>query len=235
MDKGGVGSKIRSQIAYFNSRPPITHINEAVMATGGWEVVVWAEDQGLRAGRPKRLGRSLSNTGVPKFKSHAGQAMPEAATLCCLIQKRSGLSGSQPTAVRLCVVLQPLRAQASATTELTNSPNPDFGVRINWGKWGKWRGNGEMAVIAHGMRVVEGCGGMWSRKMGEKWNEIPTFFTVPLSPYFRRWNISPPVPLAISTSPQSPTENWESLHSPTLSATAAHAHALHQITLCDPL
>ena len=45
----------------------------------------------------------------------------------------------------------------------------------NGGKWGKleengekWRGNGEIAGIEHGMWVVEGCGGMWLRKMAEK-------------------------------------------------------------------
>ena len=40
-----------------------------------------------------------------------------------------------------------------------------------WGKWAEMEDNGEIAGIAHGMRVVEGCGGMWWRKMGQKMGE----------------------------------------------------------------
>ena len=42
----------------------------------------------------------------------------------------------------------------------------------NGGKWGEMGENGgkwEIAGIAHRMWVVEGCGGMWLRKMGQKW------------------------------------------------------------------
>ena len=48
--------------------------------------------------------------------------------------------------------------------------------------------NGEMAGMAHGMWVVEGCGRMWLRKMGEgdvgeKWDETPIFYG-PMFPIF---------------------------------------------------
>ena len=59
-----------------------------------------------------------------------------------------------------------------------------------WGEWGEMGGNGEIAGMAHGMWVVEGCGGMWlkeigqhGRKMGEKWDGIPIFHS-PISPIF---------------------------------------------------
>ena len=47
-------------------------------------------------------------------------------------------------------------------------------------KWGKWVwGVGGIGGRAHGMWVVEGCGGMWLRKMGEnmgeKWDQRPIF------------------------------------------------------------
>ena len=55
---------------------------------------------------------------------------------------------------------------------------------------GEMGGNGELAGIAHGVWVVEGCGVMWSRKMGqngttlgEKWHEIPIFHSS-ISPMF---------------------------------------------------
>ena len=76
-------------------------------------------------------------------------------------------------------------------------------------------GNGTIAVIAHGMWVVEGCGGMWLRKMeenweGEKWDEKP-FFTVPFPPFFRRSKIFLSIPFVKIGSPHSPTEKWEFL------------------------
>ena len=54
----------------------------------------------------------------------------------------------------------------------------------NGGEWGEIGG---ISGIAHGMWVVEGCRGMWlrrmektGRKMGETWDEIPIFH----SPFF---------------------------------------------------
>ena len=69
------------------------------------------------------------------------------------------------------------QTSALTATELTNSTNRDFGVwkrggggmERNGGRRGV--GDGEVAGKAHGMWVVAGCGGMWSRKMGEKWDE----------------------------------------------------------------
>ena len=80
-------------------------------------------------------------------------------------------------------------AQASAltATELTTSRNQDFGV-WKWGQWGKWRKTGGnagkwgIAGIAHGTWAVKVCGGMWLRKMGRKWDEMPIFS--PISPVF---------------------------------------------------
>ena len=57
----------------------------------------------------------------------------------------------------------------------------------NGGKLG-W-GVGETAGIAHGMWIVEGCGGMWWRKMGQK------IFTAPSFPVFQRSKIFPTIPL----------------------------------------
>ena len=55
--------------------------------------------------------------------------------------------------------------------------------------------DGEVGGIAPGMWVVEGCGGMLLRKVGEKWEKVGTkcpFFTVPLPHFFggRRWTHS---------------------------------------------
>ena len=78
----------------------------------------------------------------------------------------------------------------SALPEPTNSPNADFGVwknGENGENGGKW-GDGEIAGMAHRMWVVEGCGGAWLRKMGQKGEENGRkmgdgrkypFFTVP--------------------------------------------------------
>ena len=49
----------------------------------------------------------------------------------------------------------------------------------NGGKWGG--GDGEMAGIAHGTRVVEGCGGMRWRKTGPKWGTKYPIFHGPIS------------------------------------------------------
>ena len=52
------------------------------------------------------------------------------------------------------------------------------------GKRGEMEKNGEVAGTAHGMWVVEGCGGMWVRKTGEEGKKNGTtypFFTVPFS------------------------------------------------------
>ena len=65
------------------------------------------------------------------------------------------------------------------------------------GMGGKWGGHGEVAGIAHGMWIVEGCGGMRWRKLGPKWEKNGTeysFFTVPCLPFFQRPKIFPRVP-----------------------------------------
>ena len=95
-------------------------------------------------------------------------------------------------------------------------------------KWGKRGGklgrNGEMAGIAHGVWVVEGCGGMWlgktgqnRRKMRGKWDKNGTkypFFTVPFPPFFQGLKIFPTVPFVNISSPHSPTEKWDFLPLP---------------------
>ena len=50
---------------------------------------------------------------------------------------------------------------------------------------------GEIAGIAHGVWVVEGCGAMRERKLGVKWDEIPIFHS-PISPIFPEVNDLPP-------------------------------------------
>ena len=74
-------------------------------------------------------------------------------------------------------------------------------------------GDGEMAGIAHRMWLVEGCGGMWLKKLGEKWEKNGSkmgrdtpFLTVPFCPFFRRSKIFPTVPFTKISSPHSPTE-----------------------------
>ena len=49
---------------------------------------------------------------------------------------------------------------------------------------------GEIAGIAHGMGVVEGCGAMRERKLGVKWDETPIFHS-PISPIFPEVNELP--------------------------------------------
>ena len=84
-----------------------------------------------------------------------------------------------------------IRARRHRTHQLTK---PGFwknggnrGNGENWrnvgGNGGKRGRNGEVTGMAHGMRVVEGCGGMWLRKMGQKWDEIPIYHS-PISPIF---------------------------------------------------
>ena len=92
---------------------------------------------------------------------------------------------------------------------------------------GKWGGDGEIAVIAHGMWVVEGCGGICLREMGEdwekkgtkwdkmgqngtKWDKIPIFLGTIL-PIFPEVEDLPTVPFVTISSPHSPTEKWASL------------------------
>ena len=80
------------------------------------------------------------------------------------------------------------------------------------GNGGKWGGNGEVAGIAQGMWVVEGCCGMWLRGRGGKWEKNATkysFFIVPFSPFFRRSKIFPIIPFVRIGSRHSPTEKWE--------------------------
>ena len=77
-------------------------------------------------------------------------------------------------------------------------------------------GNGEMVGIEHEMWVVEGCGGVWLKKMGlkwdknggtmgEKWDEIP-ILTVQFPPFFLRSKIFATVPFIKISVPHSPTE-----------------------------
>ena len=82
---------------------------------------------------------------------------------------------------------------------------------------GEIGGNGEIAGIAHGTWVVEGCGGMRLRtmgqKMGEKWEKNGTkypFFTAPFLPFSRRSWIFPTAPFVNISSPHSPAEKWAS-------------------------
>ena len=84
------------------------------------------------------------------------------------------------------------QASALTATELTNSTKPGFWSPDKWGTWWKWAAMGENggewgggeAGVAHRMWVVEGCGGMWLRRMGSKWDELPIFHnpTFPISP-----------------------------------------------------
>ena len=51
------------------------------------------------------------------------------------------------------------QVSALTATEFTNSPNQDLEA-AKMRETGERGGNGEIAGIAHGMWVVEGCGGM---------------------------------------------------------------------------
>ena len=64
--------------------------------------------------------------------------------------------------------------------------------------------------IAHGMWVVEGCGGMCGENGGKNGGKHQ-FFTAPSSPFFRRSNIFPTIPFVKPSSPHSPTEKREFL------------------------
>ena len=69
-------------------------------------------------------------------------------------------------------------------------------------------GGGGLAGIAHGMWVMEGCGGMRLMKMGGKWekrDEIPIFHS-PILPIFRKSKTLSPIPFVTISSPHSPTE-----------------------------
>ena len=96
----------------------------------------------------------------------------------------------------------------------------------NGGKWGKLGGNGgkwgEILGMAHGTWAVEGCGGMWfgilgqkcgkdEGKMGEKWDEIPIFYS----------------PVVKDSSHTHRQTNRNSCHSPTPTATPASADACY--------
>ena len=66
----------------------------------------------------------------------------------------------------------------------------------------KWRGGGgEVAGVAQGMWVAEGCGGMWFVKTGKKWEKWEEngrkypFFTVPFPLFFLGLKIFNTVPL----------------------------------------
>ena len=97
------------------------------------------------------------------------------------------------------------------------------------------RGNGAMAGIAHG---DVGCGGLWrdvgeeygtkmGGKMGENWGGNGTkypLFTGPFLPFTRR--SAPPFPLQKPAHRIHRRNNGNSCHSPTPTATAAHADAL---------
>ena len=91
-----------------------------------------------------------------------------------------------------------------------NNGGKQGGMEENGEEWG---GKGEIAVIAHGMLVVEGCGRMWLRKMGGKWRKWAKypFFKVPFSPFFRRSKIFHSAPFVKMRLPHSPTGKWEFL------------------------
>ena len=78
----------------------------------------------------------------------------------------------------------------------------------NGGKWGKLGGNGEIAGVARGMWVVEGCGGMrnmghkWE-KVGEKWDEMLMFYS-PISPLIWRSKTFPSAPFIQISAPHPP-------------------------------
>ena len=94
------------------------------------------------------------------------------------------------------------------------------GTGGNWGELGR---NGKIAVIAHGMWVVEGCGGMWLRKMGETREKNGTnypFSTVPFSPFSRRSKTFPPISFAKTSSSHSQTEKRD-----VLPLTDTHRHS----------
>ena len=189
-------------------------------------------------GGAARIGWARHPTGTPE----AVGGVPGHA-------ERFPAPGTCPRGGPGCGAAAPLalgQASTLSATELTNSPNQNFGVWKNGG--GGWEGNGEIAGIAHGMWVVEGCGGMWLRKMGEmggKWEEngrkmgenthlSPIF---PFTPFFWRSKVFPTIPFVNTSSPHSMTEKWESFathrHSPPRwpvrmlcwGLTTAHQHA----------
>ena len=63
----------------------------------------------------------------------------------------------------------------------------------NGEKLGKWGGDGELAGIAHGVLVADGCGGVSSKEMGEKWHKMPIFHS-PMFPPFPEIEDLPQVP-----------------------------------------
>ena len=95
------------------------------------------------------------------------------------------------------------------------------------GKWQKMEENGarlggigEISGIAHEMWVVEGCGGMRLRKMGQKWEKNGTkypFFTVPPFPFFQRSKIFSTAPFVKISS------TWEFSRTQRIFATHAHS------------
>ena len=126
---------------------------------------------------------------------HAGPAVPMSTRVQAVVL---GPLHADVTQI-IVIVRYPLReiGQAPALT----ASEPTHRTRIlGAGKMGKmgemeniggeWGRNGEMVGIAHGTWVVEGGGGVWLRKMGGNGTKCP-FFTVPLSPIFRRSQIFP--------------------------------------------
>ena len=83
------------------------------------------------------------------------------------------------------------------------------------------------------MWVVKGSGGMWLKKMGEKWekngrkNGRNTYVSQSHFPHCRRSKTSRTVPSVKLSPPHSSMEKWEFCHPPTLTATAAGADAWH--------
>ena len=112
------------------------------------------------------------------------------------------------------------QASAPAATELTNSPNQDFGV-WNGGNRGKWRKmGGKWGNGGHSTRDA-GCGRMWGRKKGQN-----THFSQSHFPHFsRNRRSSPQSPSYKSAHRTHRQENGNFCHSRTLTATAASADA----------
>ena len=82
----------------------------------------------------------------------------------------AGVSRARPSPRFECMYIctAGTRAHSHQTYQLTR---PGFWGLENWGEWGEIGRTGgggvwEIAGIAHGMWVVEGCRKMWLRKMG---------------------------------------------------------------------
>ena len=114
-------------------------------------------------------------------------------------------------------------------THFSTPPFSHFsgGMGGNRGKWRKMWGNGGdwgIAGIAHGVWVVEGCGGMWLRKMGQQQERNGTkypFLNPPPFSHFSGGRIhSPQFPLENSARHTHRRKNGNFCHSRTLTGEA---------------